>query len=172
MDLTPLFLTVLGGTPLMASYASMARNVSKDRMWGYMPNGLRMVSYLTIPLAFLAGGYMIYYSIDKIPRQTEVVHETYEPYGKYILYTAWVIFLMGANLWPIALIHKMSHIWTIGSLVVTAIGAALLADCVLNGQLDRKDPEFIVAVVAVSILVFQCGIMDLGLWSYYFLRHD
>lgn len=171
MDLTPLFLIVPGGILLMASYRIMATTVSTNRMWGYMPLGIRKLSYLTIPLAFLAGAYLIYYSVDRIPRQPLVVHEPYEPYGKYILLTAWTLFLIGANIWPLTLIHKSPPSYTILGLVLTAIGACLLADCVLNGNLGGPwTPELVTAIVASSILVFQCGIMDLGLWGFYFLR--
>lgn len=173
MDLTPLFLNVLGGIPLLVSYYSMVRNVPPNKMWGHMPKSLRRVDYLTIPFAFAAGIYMIYYSITKIPKQLRVVHHTYDPYGRYILYTAWTLLLIGANMWPLSLLHRLGPVWVIGGLVLTAIGACLLADCVLNGQLgEPMTEEFVVAIVSVSILLFQTGIMDLGVWSFFYLGYQ
>ena len=112
---------------------------------------------------------MVYYSIAEIPKSS-VVHNEYEPNGKYILYLSLCLFMFGANLWPFSLIHNTPKYVSILSLVITAVGTALLMDCVLNEHMENLDTLRIVAIVATSILVFQTGIMDLLIWSYYFLK--
>jgi hypothetical protein len=171
-DLTPLFLFVFLGGPLMVQYWYMYATYGRrtdNLYWGYMPQKVRDFSKLTIPLAFLAGLYMLYYSIAEIPKSS-VVHNEYEPNGKYILYLSLCLFMFGANLWPFSLIHNTPKYVSILSLVITAVGTALLMDCVLNEHMENLDTLRIVAIVATSILVFQTGIMDLLIWSYYFLK--
>lgn len=129
---------------------------------------LRTFSGFTITLAFLAGLYMVYYSVAEIPKK-RVVHHEYEPNGKYILYLSICLLIFGANLWPISLFHHTPKYVTILALVLTAIGAALLMDCVLNEHLEDLDTLRIIAIVSTSILVFQTGIMDLLVWSFFFI---
>lgn len=171
MDLTILFLLTLGGLPVLISYYFMVKKLPINTLWANMPNWLRIIDYFTIFCAFIAGIYLIYYSIEISPTQNKIVHHTYEPYGKYILYTAWTLLLIGANLWPLSLIHQMKPIWVVGSLILTTIGASLLMDCVLNGQTNGPwTTELILATVASSILLFQTGIMDMIIWNYFYLR--
>ena len=173
-DLTPLFFFIFLGIPLFIQYWFMYATYSRSNAnlsWGYMPQNIRNFSGLTIPLAFLAGLYMVYYSIAEIPKSS-VVHYEYEPYGKYILYLSLCLFMFGANLWPISLFHNTPKYFSVLSLVITAVGAALLMDCVLNEHMQSLDTLRILAIVSTSILVFQTGIMDLMVWSYYFLKHS
>jgi len=171
-DLTPLFLFVFLGIPLLIQYWFMymftGNKYNRDLYWGNMPMNVRTFSGFTITLAFLAGLYMVYYSVAEIPKK-RVVHHEYEPNGKYILYLSICLLVFGANLWPISLFHNMPKYVTILSLVLTAIGAALLMDCVLNEHLEDLDTLRILAIVSTSILVFQTGIMDLLVWSFFFI---
>ena len=176
VDLTPLFLFIFLGVPLLIQYWYMYATYNRstaDLYWGYMPQKVRDLSKFTIPLAFIAGLYMVYYSIAEIPKSS-VVHHDYEPNGKYILYLSLCLLLFGANLWPFSLFHTKSKIIgaeyiSILSLVITAVGAALLMDCVLNEHMEDLDTLRIIAIVSTSILVFQTGIMDLIVWSFFFL---
>ena len=173
-DLTPLFLFVFFGIPLLIQYWCMytaGRTRNANLYWGYMPQKVRDFSKFTIPLAFLAGLYMVYYSIAEIPKSS-VVHHEYEPNGKYILYLSLCLLLFGANLWPISLFHNTPRLVSVLSLVITAVGAALLMDCVLNEHTQSVDTLRILAIVSTSILVFQTGIMDLLVWSFYFLKYS
>jgi hypothetical protein len=138
--------------------------------WGYMPPKVRVFSKFTIPLSFLSGLYMVYYSIAEIPKSS-VIHHDYEPNGKYIHYLSLCLLLFGANLWPISLFHITSRLVSVLSLVITAVGAILLMGCVLIDHMHNVDRLRNAAIVATSILVFQTGIMDLIVWSFYFQRY-
>lgn len=171
-DLTPLFLFVFMGIPLLFQYWYLYKTYNKrtaDLYWGNMPQTIRDFSKFTIILSFLAGLYMVYYSINEIPNNT-VVHHEYEPNGKYILYLSICLLLFGANLWPFSLIHNTAFIVAFIGLLLTALGVALLMDCVLNEHLENLDTQRILAIVSTSILMFQTGIMDLILWSFFSLK--
>lgn len=171
-----LIILALGGIPVLIAYWYMfmlARDnrATMERYWAKLPYVVRYIDMFTMLFAAASGIYLIYYSIDQIPNQSVVVHHAYDPYGRIILYTAWILFLLGANLWAIGMIREFPKGIIIASLVITAAGVSLLMDCVLNGQIERTtySNEFILAIVSSSILLFQTGILDLVVWGYYFI---
>lgn len=169
-DYTPLYFFIFLGLPVIMQYIDILRNVKdnnfKKTMWGRSPKSFIGFSKIGILLALLSGFYMVYYTVDELPKY-EIYGYDYETRGKYYVYLSLCVLLFSSNFWYISMKYKWDRRITTASLIGTGIGSILLMSNIFSGHIENPDDKMKVAMVATSILTFQTVIMDACIWNYY-----
>lgn len=156
--------SILIGLPILVLYATL----SKKQIMGGLPNNIALKTFygMTIVLSCIAGLYTIYYYTTQMP-QKEIWGYEYETRGKYYCYFSFLLFLLSSLVWPIGLKFKLPP-W----IIVMGLGGTALGVLFLLSQVALVSDGSNVAIAMLSILLFQTLLMDLIIWSIFFMKDN
>lgn len=170
MDIATLIIWLLLGIPVMIQYFYyLPRNyntVSKDELWAWTPKELRYTMMVSIGLSFLSGLYMLWYTIEELPKH-DVYGYDFSTRSRYYVYLALFLMLFFSNFWWSMMYYKRKSLVTT-ALVMAGIGSILLMSQVWNSVLDSEKITDKLAIGASFVLMFQMTIMDAIVWNVFY----